>query len=138
LVNGSIGTLHNPQPGHINVPFYAYDKGRINILGGEFISELGENFGHINMDPKIMKGGESELEWRTKYNLNKLKNRIGDVIPKEFTYGYAITCHKAQGSEWDNVLVLEEKFPFAAEDHARWLYTAATRAAEKLVIVTKD
>ena len=138
LVNGSIGTLHNPKPGHINVPFYAYDKGRINILGGEFVSELGEDFGHINMDPKIMKGGESELEWRTKYNLNKLKNRIGDVIPKEFTYGYAITCHKAQGSEWDNVLVLEEKFPFAAEDHARWLYTAATRAAEKLVIVTKD
>ena len=138
LVNGTIGILHNPQPGHINVPFYAYDKGKINILSGEFESELGENYGHINMDPRIMKGGESELEWRVKYNLNKLRNRIGDVIPKEFTYGYAITCHKAQGSEWDNVLVLEEKFPFSTEEHARWLYTAATRAAEKLVIVTKD
>jgi exodeoxyribonuclease-5 len=138
LVNGSIGTLHNPRPNHINVPFYAYDKGRINVLEGQFVSELGEDFGQINMDPRIMKGGESELEWRTKYNLNKLKNRIGDVIPKEFTYGYAITCHKAQGSEWDNVLVLEEKFPFSSIEHARWLYTAATRAAEKLVIVTKD
>jgi ATP-dependent exoDNAse (exonuclease V) alpha subunit len=138
LVNGTIGTLHNPNPSHIQVPYFAYNKGRIDVLGGEFESELGENFGHINMDPKIMKGGESELEWRDKYKLNQLKNRIGDVIPKEFTYGYAITCHKAQGSEWNNVLVLEEKFPYDKIDHARWLYTAATRAAEKLVIVTKD
>ena len=137
LVNGTIGILHNPNPSHIQVPYFAYNKGRIDVLSGEFESELGENFGHINMDPKIMKGGESELEWRDKYKLNQLKNRIGDVIPKEFTYGYAITCHKAQGSEWNNVLVLEEKFPHDRVDHARWLYTAATRAAEKLVIVTK-
>lgn len=138
LVNGTIGTLHDPKYSHINVPFYAYEKGKINILAVKFESDLGENFGHINMDPRIMKGGESELEWRDKYKLNKLKPRIGDVVPKEFTYGYAITCHKAQGSEWDNVLVLEEKFPYPAVEHARWLYTAATRAAEKLVIVTKD
>ena len=138
LVNGTIGTLHNPKPSHFNVPLYAYDKGRINILGAEFVSELGEDFGHINMDPRIIKGGESELEWRDKYRLNKLKSKIGDVIPKEFTYGYAITGHKAQGSEWDKVLVVEEKFPYPAVEHARWLYTVATRAAEKLVIVTKD
>lgn len=138
LVNGTIGTLKNPTPGTIKVPLYAYNPGIINILEGGFISELGEDFGSINMDPRIMQGGESELEWRDKYRLNKLKNRIGDVIPKEFTYGYAITCHKAQGSEWDKVLVIEEKFPFNKVEHARWLYTAATRAADKLVIVTKD
>ena len=84
-----------------------------------------------------MKGGESELEWRDKYKLGKLRERIGDVVPKEFTYGYAITCHKAQGSEWDKVLVIEDKFPYDKVDHARWLYTAATRAADKLVIVRK-
>lgn len=138
LVNGTIGTLHDPKPNKINVPFYAYDKGVINILEGRFISDLGEDYDIINMDPRIMLGGESELEWRDKYKLNKLKNRIGDVVPKEFTYGYAITCHKAQGSEWDKVLVIEEKFPYTNVEHARWLYTAATRAADKLVIVTKD
>jgi exodeoxyribonuclease-5 len=58
-------------------------------------------------------------------------------IPYSFTYGYAITCHKAQGSEWDNVLVIEEGFPFDKEEHKRWLYTAATRAAKKLVIIRK-
>ena len=64
--------------------------------------------------------------------------RFRNAIPQQFTYGYAITCHKSQGSEWDKVLVIEENFPFAKEDHARWLYTAATRAAEKLVIITKE
>ena len=138
LVNGTIGTLHNPVESSIRVPYYAYDKGRINILAGDFVSELGEDFGRINMDPRIMLGGESELEWRDKYKLNQLRKRIGDVIPKEFTFGYAITCHKAQGSEWDKVLVIEEKFPFNKVEHARWLYTAATRASEKLVVITKD
>ena len=61
-----------------------------------------------------------------------------DKIPNQFTYGYAITCHKSQGSEWDNVLVIEEEFPFDKEEHRRWLYTACTRAAKKLVIIRKD
>jgi ATP-dependent exoDNAse (exonuclease V) alpha subunit len=56
-------------------------------------------------------------------------------VPKKFDYGYAITAHKSQGSEWLKVLVVEEKFPFDKLEHARWLYTAATRASEKLVIV---
>ena len=47
-------------------------------------------------------------------------------IPLEqFDYGYAITCHKSQGSQWDKVLVFEEVL---SNEHARWLYTAATRA----------
>ena len=66
-------------------------KGRINILAGDFISELGEDFGRINMDPRVMLGAESELEWRDKYKLNQLRKRIGDVIPKEFTFGYVMS-----------------------------------------------
>ena len=138
LVNGTIGTIHNPRKDIIRVPYYAYNKGVIHTLQADFTTDVDEHFGEVSMDPKIMLGGESELEWRDKYRLGQLKNRIGDVIPKEFTYGYAITCHKAQGSEWDKVLVIEEKFPFQKIDHARWLYTAATRAAEKLVIITKE
>ena len=138
LVNGTIGTIHNPRKDIIRVPYYAYNKGVIHTLQADFITDVNEHFGEVSMDPKIMLGGESELEWRDKYRLGKLRAKIGDVIPKEFTYGYAITCHKAQGSEWDKVLVIEENFPFAKVDHARWLYTAATRAAEKLVIVTKE
>ena len=46
-----------------------------------------------------------------------------------------MTYWKAQGSEWDKVLVIEESFPFDKEEHARALYTACTRASEKLVLV---
>ena len=64
-----------------------------------------------------------------------MKNKIGDILPKHITYGYALTCHAAQGSDWDKVLVLEESFPFDKIEHSRWVYTACTRASEKLVLV---
>ncbi|EUB97230.1 hypothetical protein PMI07_000806 [Rhizobium sp. CF080] len=53
---------------------------------------------------------------------------------QQFTYGYAITCHKSQGSQWQNVCVFDESSAFR-EDRDRWLYTAATRAAEHLTLV---
>ena len=53
----------------------------------------------------------------------------------EFDYGYALTVHKAQGSQWDDVIVFDESFAFR-EHRNRWLYTAVTRAAEKLTVVS--
>lgn len=51
-------------------------------------------------------------------------------------YGYAMTCHKAQGSEWPNVVVDASPINSADnESYFRWLYTAITRAKEKLFIV---
>ena len=50
---------------------------------------------------------------------------------EEFDYGYAITGHKSQGSQWDNVMVFDESFCFR-KDWNRWAYTAATRAARNL------
>lgn len=52
---------------------------------------------------------------------------------QEFDYGYALTCHKAQGSQWGSVAIADESGVF--REHAgRWLYTAITRAAERVVI----
>jgi exodeoxyribonuclease V len=53
----------------------------------------------------------------------------------EATFGYAITCHKSQGSQWDNVIVWDDKLGQTRRDRAQWLYTAITRASEGLVIV---
>src|SRR6266567_3633567 len=52
------------------------------------------------------------------------------------TFGYAITVHKSQGSEWNSVLVVNENWCWkqSGED-ANWLYTAVTRAREKLVVI---
>ncbi len=52
---------------------------------------------------------------------------------QEFAYGYAITGHMSQGSQWDNVLVMDESWAFR-QDRSKWLYTAVTRAAERLTI----
>jgi exodeoxyribonuclease-5 len=52
----------------------------------------------------------------------------------EFTYGYALTVHKAQGSQWDDLVLFDESFAFR-EHRSRWLYTALTRAAEKVTVV---
>jgi exodeoxyribonuclease-5 len=52
----------------------------------------------------------------------------------EFDYGYALTVHKAQGSQWDNVMLFDESFAFR-EHRARWLYTGLTRAAKRLTVV---
>ncbi len=52
-------------------------------------------------------------------------------------FGYAITCHKAQGGQWPAVFV--DQGYLTAEmlgtDYVRWLYTAITRASEKLYLV---
>ena len=42
------------------------------------------------------------------------------------------------GSEWNKVLIIEERFPFKKEEHKRWLYTCVTRAAQKLVLIRPD
>jgi exodeoxyribonuclease-5 len=52
----------------------------------------------------------------------------------EFDYGYALTVHKAQGSQWNHVILFDESFAFR-EHRNRWLYTGITRAAERLTIV---
>lgn len=57
-----------------------------------------------------------------------------DDLPVEyFDYGYAITVHKAQGSEWDNVLAVYDSY--TTVDHLKeWLYTALTRAKKEIIL----
>ena len=58
--------------------------------------------------------------------LHETPRRIG-----LWDYGYALTCHKAQGSEADRVAIVST---WAGRDAARWLYTAVTRARKELTI----
>ena len=50
-----------------------------------------------------------------------------------FDFGYAMTVHKAQGSEWDSVILVDEYRRY--EQRKEWLYTGITRAAERILIV---
>ena len=52
-------------------------------------------------------------------------------------YGYAVTCHKAQGGQWKKVF-LDQGYispEMLTPDYIRWLYTAFTRATETLYLV---
>jgi exodeoxyribonuclease-5 len=52
-------------------------------------------------------------------------------------YGYAVTCHKAQGGQWKRVFVDQGYVTedMMTQDYYRWLYTAFTRATEMLYLV---
>lgn len=51
-------------------------------------------------------------------------------------YSYAITCHKSQGGQWKNVFVEQPYLPDGPDkDYFRWLYTAITRAKERLFLI---
>jgi len=56
-------------------------------------------------------------------------------------FGYCVTVHKSQGSEWDKVILFEEgrcNWISDPEGYTKWLYTAVTRAKESVVIITDE
>ncbi len=53
---------------------------------------------------------------------------------QEFAFGYGLTCHKAQGSQWRNVCIFDESYCFRLHKW-RWLYTGITRAAEQVNVI---
>lgn len=101
-----------------------YNDNSPQIISGDGV------FNQISMDYKLF------TQWEPTINKDNFRKIPKNMRPHEFDYGYAITAHKSQGSEYDKVLVFEEDFP-RGDEHKRWLYTAVTRAKEKLVIVRK-
>ena len=76
----------------------------------------------IEVLEEFFNGTEKNVDWRKRMDF------------QEFTFGWALTCHKAQGSQWDNVLLFNECYAFR-DFSKNWLYTAITRAAEKVTVV---
>ena len=68
------------------------------------------------------------------YELLRRLKAVAEEPICRFEFAYAVTCHKAQGSEFNFVIVFDEAWAFG-EEKDRWLYTAITRAKEKLLIV---
>ena len=66
------------------------------------------------------------------------KGKYGREVTNIFDFGYCMTVHKAQGNGYDKVLAIVERMsfkPFDIDMERRWLYTAITRAKEKLFIL---
>jgi ATP-dependent exoDNAse (exonuclease V) alpha subunit len=75
-------------------------------------------------------------QFNSKEPLNFTDKRRTIMAGDLFDFGYAVTVHKAQGSEAKKVILFEERFrQMEDEMWARWLYTAVTRAQEELYII---
>jgi tRNA A37 threonylcarbamoyladenosine biosynthesis protein TsaE len=56
----------------------------------------------------------------------------------QIKFGYAITCHKSQGSEWKNVFLEAKTYvSSSSKDYLRWLYTAITRASKNVYLISR-
>ena len=77
----------------------------------------------------------TEKERERKLNGYAMRNELGGV--NLFDYGYCISVHKSQGSEWDRIVLFEQRNKYQDDNqYARWLYTAITRAKTKLLIIS--
>ncbi|MHC1548512.1 ATP-dependent DNA helicase [Phyllobacterium sp. K27] len=97
-------------------------KPGINLLIAPEDEEPGRGVAKIKLLKAQFDDPDVEIPWQT-------KKRFDD-----FDYGYALTTHKAQGSQWNEVVLFDESYAFR-DTRERWLYTAITRAAERLTVV---
>lgn len=82
---------------------------------------------------EVMKDYEEE---RSKYKkfLKVKNNKYFNALQIKFSY--AMTCHKSQGGQWNTVFVEQPYLPNGVDkDYLRWLYTAVTRAQEKVYLI---
>lgn len=92
----------------------------------------------IQMDGEesIYKGLISKDQFMSDAALNFTNKRSAIMAGDLFDFGYALTVHKAQGSQAKRVILFEERFSkMDDEQWRRWLYTAVTRAEEELYII---
>jgi exodeoxyribonuclease-5 len=97
-------------------------RAAITSEDGDFLGTMMVYAGHF-LDHEKLDKGRDDRDWRIKKRL------------VEATFGWSITGHKAQGSQWPNVIILDDKWGATRADRNRWLYTAITRAEEGLVIL---
>ncbi|MBO0905419.1 ATP-dependent DNA helicase [Jiella sonneratiae] len=97
-------------------------KPGVNLIVKPDDDDIDQGAAKIRLLKQAFEEPEAEIAWAT-------KKRFDD-----FDFGYALTVHKAQGSQWNDVMLFDESFAFR-DTRERWLYTAITRAAERLTIV---
>ena len=82
---------------------------------------------------EVQKDFENETSKYKKF-LKVKNNKHFNALQVKFSY--AITCHKSQGGQWNTVFVEQPYLPNGIDkDYLRWLYTAVTRAKEKLYLI---
>jgi ATP-dependent exoDNAse (exonuclease V) alpha subunit len=113
LLNGSLWTVERARKPR---------KGLLRYALSPEEGESGKRRTIVSINPAFFDGTADALPFA--------ERRRSD----EFDFGYVLTVHKAQGSQWDDVMLFDESFAFR-EHRARWLYTGITRAATRITVV---
>lgn len=144
IVNGTIGFIKKLRDDKVYLPQYfgvePYDSVVVDLE-----TETGDLYTDLVFDRQEILTGEPVIsDPRLIYQINKYystdwakENGLVNPLPLSANFGYAITTHRAQGSQWGKVLYVEERFPFEREEHQKHVYTGLTRAENKLVVIKK-
>jgi len=98
-------------------------NGMQGVVKKLYESDRGRKLMDFEFDNTVYTGIWYDTKW---FNVEKPDFEYnGQEYPNPFDFAYAITCHKAQGDEWESGLVYEQKCK--NWDHKRWAYTAASR-----------
>jgi len=125
IMNGQIGTVLWVMPEDIGLYRMTIDVSGSTIESMVSMKCFGEVTYTMYDDSKLR-------ERQRKYAIRKKFPGVDF-----FDYGYAMSVHKSQGSEWKKVIVFEQRSRhWDDEMYMRWLYTAVTRASEKLFIIS--
>lgn len=136
LTNGVIGTIKEMETQNWNYPYWLRnEKLSVPIITATISGdEEAEEFSMISFDKNELLTGNSSLTGKEEYIITK---RLEMPVPLHFNFGYAITVWKAQGSEWNKVLLFQEAgWPRAIDERRKYMYTGITRAVDKLVVVS--
>lgn len=112
LLNGSIWAVDEVE---------ISDQDETQMVVRPLDAGMGRNKIEVTAHHAWLDGREKELPWSVQRDFDP------------FDYAYCLSVHKAQGSQWDNVLIIDEGYAFR-EDRAKWQYTAITRAAERVTV----
>lgn len=136
LVNGIIGTAYGVKEQEDDLAVMEFETDfsaeRITVPFDAGIFTKKKYAHHYGERAVTLSDGRVVHEYN--YEVLRTCRNVSDEPICRFEFAYAVTCHKAQGSEFDFVIVFDESWAFR-EDKDRWLYTAITRAKEKLLIV---
>lgn len=111
---------------------------KVGLLNGaiwyvEESTPVDEDFLNLVISPED-EGDTIDVTAHTAHFLGREIGHWDHKKAQELDYGYALTVHKAQGSQWKKVLLFDQSKSFRAHSQ-QWLYTGITRASERVTIV---
>jgi len=134
---------HGKEPQIAGSDLTRFGVRKLGGAGKDSIDDLALDYSNFSLEALEAEKAERKMQASHTVRIILENGKIeevsaaGDFAPAKFSLGYALTVHKAQGSEWRKVFLILHK------DHAVMLYrelfyTAVTRARTKVAIISKD